>query len=225
MNRNLPSPEDADLDVRSSKLERQLRRLQPRPTCFDPDAIMKSAGAVDKQAALASSSQQSTDESTPIQPLQPLAPIVVSSLCGAIAGALAMCVILAPGRSEQSAAHSDEESPQPTASFVKSGVGVETTLADGSEIAEPRWSRSEWRIAAQLSSLHRPRSTSEPTLTARMPHDWAPSVSHPDDAANAEAPGTPLELTEGVPDSAASRSIDRSQLLRQLLGDSPKVRL
>ena len=51
MNQDLPSPEDSELDIQSSKTLRQLRRLQPRPAAIDADAIIQAAQELDQRDA------------------------------------------------------------------------------------------------------------------------------------------------------------------------------
>lgn len=217
MNQDLPSPEDLNLDHSSSEMEQELSRLQPRPVNFDAESIL--AAAELSSPAMSSKADGDVVLGSP-SAYQSLPTIALSLMAGAIAGAFVMYLAVGRGTNGESRARSPEYRVSETSDGSQENPPHEEQR---SPIAS--WSPNERLLEtqSQLQSLHQPREIGEPILVAKSIYSPAPAPHHEPDQRDGETGG--LGEGEEVTPEELDRSIGRNQLLRQLMGDSPRLNL
>lgn len=235
MNRDLPSSDDADLDAGAMDIERRLKALQPRPTTIDVQGVMVAAERLDTQADPSSGDGAAAVGFRPARnaPIPQFKTIAVSSLCGAVTGALLACVALLPVREPPLTTFSPEQQ-QPNTSLGAAGQTAAldslATMVDRAGAKQPRWSPSEWYITARMARMLGPLTTDERTLSAEtLPNPASlnpgPADRNVGDAAVSRSTASSNQTPEKVSRPNLDRALDRSELLRQLLGDGPALRL
>ena len=223
MNPDYLSPEDPNPAGQSTPIEQQLKQLQPRPATFDAETILSAAREADQQVALADRVVRERGD----RPGRWLT-ISTAFACGAVAGTLLTCLMLIRGDSATTTDGKKAGTGAPTAG--KNDTPNEVVEEKQPERVSPdsQWSRNDQLIAVQLLELRGPRLPHEPPLMAGNYVLHSTSFAGVENFAGSET--EPPEDLHG-PNGHASeevnptRSMDREQLLRELLGAGPSLQL
>ncbi|MCH7728265.1 MAG: hypothetical protein IH991_17570 [Planctomycetes bacterium] len=227
MNPDYLSPEDSNPAGQSPQIEQQLKQLQPRPATFDAETILSAAREADQQVALADRVVRDRGGRR-----GRWLTISTAFACGAVAGTLLTCLMLIRGDVRDSATINDgkkagtnvsAEGKNDTPNEVVDEIRQEDVSPDS------QWSRSDWLIAAQLLEIRNPRLRDEPPLMAGnyVLHSTSIAAAFDNFAANEHESPRDLHGSNGhaSEETNPTRSMDRKQLLRELLGTGPSLQL
>jgi len=227
MNPDYLSPDDSNPAGQSPPIEQRLKQLQPRAATFDAKTILSAAGEADQQVALADRAVRERGD----RPGRWLT-ISTAFACGAVAGTLLTCLMLIRGDSRDSATIDDgkKAGTNPSAEG-KNEIPNEIVEEKQPERVFPdsQWSRSDRVIAAQLLELRGPQLWDEPPLMAGnyVLHSTSFATGFENFAGSEPEPPEDLHGSNGHESEEVNptRSMDREQLLRELLGTGRSLQL
>lgn len=214
-------PDDTTAADQPSAIEQRLKQLQPRPAAFDAQTVLTQARETEPPVALPPRVRNGRSARWMA--------ISTAFVAGTAAGVLLTCLVLLRGGAGKETATGDGRQ-EPPVSNAAAGKG--DIARDKRETVAPpvdsQWSRGEYLVSAQLREMSGTPASGTPLMAGDYVLHWTSLDSRAgNDTAGDPAAPTDSPGFNGSPSGNANptRSLDREQLLRELLGVRPGTRL